>query len=144
MHIAGEVQQMALTLDSLCKYLFHSIYILSSSNRSIASKFDTEVLRSIQKDEQVILDPLAAVVSIIDLSPIPPASIFTGREDALKQLEAYFAMSESVDLTTKRNVSVLYGLGGSGKTQIARKFIANHTSRYFDILGIIPVHSYPF
>ncbi|KDQ48954.1 hypothetical protein JAAARDRAFT_144167, partial [Jaapia argillacea MUCL 33604] len=56
----------------------------------------------------------------------PPASpAFTGRKDILFKLEEYFT---SAALSTRQRVFVLYGLGGAGKTQIARKFIEQNQS----------------
>jgi Cdc6-like AAA superfamily ATPase len=43
---------------------------------------------------------------------------FTGREDILAQMRDCFFNG-----SRKRNVFVLYGLGGAGKTQIALKFV---------------------
>jgi hypothetical protein len=59
----------------------------------------------------------------------PPSQIFQGRQDILTRMKDYF----SKDIG-KRHVYVLHGLGGSGKTQIALKFLdmMNHpTPRYF-------------
>ncbi|KDQ49064.1 hypothetical protein JAAARDRAFT_143940, partial [Jaapia argillacea MUCL 33604] len=56
----------------------------------------------------------------------PPASTaFTGRKDILFKLEEYFT---STSLSIGQKVFVLYGLGGAGKTQIARKFIEQNQS----------------
>ncbi|KAJ7860828.1 hypothetical protein B0H14DRAFT_3134757 [Mycena olivaceomarginata] len=48
----------------------------------------------------------------------PPSQIFQGRQDILARMDDYF----SKDIG-KRHVYVLHGLGGSGKTQIALKFL---------------------
>ncbi|KAJ7803127.1 hypothetical protein B0H14DRAFT_3154670 [Mycena olivaceomarginata] len=48
----------------------------------------------------------------------PPSQIFQGRLDILAKMGEYF----SKDIG-RRHVYVLYGLGGSGKTQIALKFL---------------------
>ncbi|KAJ7845248.1 FabD/lysophospholipase-like protein [Mycena olivaceomarginata] len=48
----------------------------------------------------------------------PPSQIFQGRQDILAKMDDYF----SKDIG-KRHVYVLHGLGGSGKTQIALKFL---------------------
>ncbi|KAJ7860820.1 acyl transferase/acyl hydrolase/lysophospholipase [Mycena olivaceomarginata] len=48
----------------------------------------------------------------------PPSEIFQGRQDILARMEDYF----SKDIG-KRHIYVLHGLGGSGKTQIALKFL---------------------
>ena len=48
----------------------------------------------------------------------PPVDAFTGRQDVLAQMREFFYNG-----SRKRHMSVLYGLGGAGKTQIALKFI---------------------
>jgi hypothetical protein len=57
-----------------------------------------------------------------------PTSVFTGREDILKQLDGYFSL-EGPD-KEKQHIFVLYGLGGAGKTQIALKFVDMFYNRY--------------
>ncbi|KAJ7862029.1 hypothetical protein B0H14DRAFT_517745 [Mycena olivaceomarginata] len=48
----------------------------------------------------------------------PPSQIFQGRQDILERMDECFSND-----TWGRHVYVLYGLGGSGKTQIALKFL---------------------
>ncbi|KAF7345874.1 FabD/lysophospholipase-like protein [Mycena venus] len=48
----------------------------------------------------------------------PPSHIFQGRQDILEKMEEYFSKNPG-----QRQIYVLYGLGGSGKTQIALKFL---------------------
>ncbi|KAJ7895905.1 hypothetical protein B0H14DRAFT_542649 [Mycena olivaceomarginata] len=48
----------------------------------------------------------------------PPSQIFQGRQDILARMDNYFSKNIG-----KRHVYVLHGLGGSGKTQIALKFL---------------------
>ncbi|KAJ7617831.1 hypothetical protein FB45DRAFT_1007550 [Roridomyces roridus] len=59
----------------------------------------------------------------------PPASqIFQGRKEILDKMQQYFSQEP------KRRIFVLYGLGGSGKTQVALKFlesIDDFTKRFF-------------
>ena len=52
---------------------------------------------------------------------MPVASqIFTGRENYLQRLNQYFCPR---DKSRPRRHFLLYGMGGSGKTQIALKFV---------------------
>ncbi|KAJ7789138.1 P-loop containing nucleoside triphosphate hydrolase protein [Mycena olivaceomarginata] len=55
----------------------------------------------------------------------PPSRIFQGRGDILQKMDAYF--SEDIG---RRHVYILYGLGGSGKTQIALKFLDMKRQRF--------------
>ena len=48
----------------------------------------------------------------------PPTPVFTGRQEILAQMQTYFSSNSG-----KRHVFVLYGLGGSGKSQIAFEFV---------------------
>ena len=48
----------------------------------------------------------------------PPSQIFQGRQDVLAKMDEYF----SKDIG-ERHKYVLHGLGGSGKTEIALKFL---------------------
>ncbi|KAJ7347979.1 FabD/lysophospholipase-like protein [Mycena albidolilacea] len=58
----------------------------------------------------------------------PPSQIFQGRQDILTRMEEYFSRDIG-----ERHIYVLHGLGGSGKTQIALKFLAmtnKHSTRF--------------
>ncbi|KAJ7434416.1 hypothetical protein FB451DRAFT_1195349 [Mycena latifolia] len=77
----------------------------------------------------VIVNP---VVPISDspayLKVCPPPSVrFTGREDTLKEMMEYFNTSIG-----QRHTFLLHGLGGSGKSQIAFKFVEQST-RFPDV-----------
>jgi hypothetical protein len=48
----------------------------------------------------------------------PPSQIFQGRQDILQKMNEYFSRDIG-----ERHIYVLHGLGGSGKTQIALKFL---------------------
>ncbi|KAJ7474070.1 hypothetical protein FB451DRAFT_1367085 [Mycena latifolia] len=61
----------------------------------------------------------------------PPSRIFHGRQSILAKMHQYF----TEDLG-KQHIYVLYGLGGSGKTQIALKFIDESASKFSDIFLI--------
>ncbi|KAJ7448723.1 FabD lysophospholipase-like protein [Mycena latifolia] len=52
-----------------------------------------------------------------------PSFHFTGREDILRRMSEYFNMSIG-----QRHIFLLHGLGGSGKSQIAFKFVKQSTS----------------
>ncbi|KAG8764149.1 hypothetical protein FRC12_008245, partial [Ceratobasidium sp. 428] len=64
----------------------------------------------------------------------PPASIvFTGRTAVLTQMKNYF-MDDSG--SSERHIFVLHGLGGSGKTQIALKFVEIHRDAFSEVFYI--------
>ncbi|KAJ7231952.1 hypothetical protein C8J57DRAFT_1480776 [Mycena rebaudengoi] len=56
----------------------------------------------------------------------PPSHIFHGQRDILDKMHHYFAQDVG-----NRHVCLLYGLGGSGKTQIALKFLDETSSDRF-------------
>ncbi|KAJ7278926.1 hypothetical protein C8J57DRAFT_1465179 [Mycena rebaudengoi] len=59
----------------------------------------------------------------------PPSRIFHGRRDILDKMHHYFAQDVGI-----RHVSLLHGLGGSGKTQIALKFLhETQSDRFTDV-----------
>src|SRR5438477_5984642 len=51
------------------------------------------------------------------------STMFTGRQDILKQLEHCLDPKISSITLKKQRIFVLYGLGGGGKTQIMAKFV---------------------
>ena len=58
------------------------------------------------------------------LKAIPRLStMFTGRNDILERLAQYLNPSISSVALRKQRIFVLYGLGGTGKTQIMAKFV---------------------
>ncbi|KAF7289250.1 hypothetical protein MIND_01386500 [Mycena indigotica] len=68
----------------------------------------------------------------IDILPYqgcpPPSKFFTGREDILAQLQACFGSNSKEGC----HVVLLHGLGGTGKTEIALKFISGSGDRFAD------------
>ncbi|KAG8722151.1 hypothetical protein FRC09_006729 [Ceratobasidium sp. 395] len=87
------------------------------------------------------LVPVAQIDGAITLSTpkaqiknCPPTSIiFTGRKTVLSQIEEYFMGDPR---TSVQHVFVLHGLGGSGKTQIALKFIETHRDAFWNVFYI--------
>ena len=58
-----------------------------------------------------------------------PTDYFTGRDEYLRTIEASFDFSKtSVELRRQRRF-VLYGIGGMGKTQLALKFLDEHSDK---------------
>ena len=59
------------------------------------------------------------------VTPAPPSRHFTGRADILEHMRGSFFDNAG----TGQKCYVLHGLGGSGKTQLALKFIDEHNTR---------------
>ncbi|KAJ6571308.1 FabD lysophospholipase-like protein [Mycena capillaripes] len=76
--------------------------------------------------------PLAQPMRDRKLCPLP-VSTFTGRKDILQKIHQSFDLNRG-----SRHIFVLHGLGGSGKSQLAFKFLhdsqANH---WYDYLSLI-------
>ena len=62
--------------------------------------------------------------------PHSASSIFTGREDICQDLQGRCLPSDPPGAQKMQKRYVLYGLGGSGKTQICLKFAQDHRERY--------------
>ena len=66
--------------------------------------------------------------------PQPVSSIFTGREDTLQELEKM--MFDPVTDSDMQKRFVIYGLGGSGKTQFCCKFAQDNRQRFWGVFWI--------
>jgi hypothetical protein len=64
------------------------------------------------------------------IHPPSPSPIFTGREEILLKMEEHLVIVTGAAHPSKQKIFVLVGLGGSGKTQIALKFIEVHNNQY--------------
>ncbi|KAJ7463313.1 P-loop containing nucleoside triphosphate hydrolase protein [Mycena latifolia] len=73
---------------------------------------------------------VSAVPRIVNNCP-PPSRIFHGRRTILDKMHQYFSQSQ-----TQQDICLLHGLGGTGKTQIALKFIEESASQFTDIFHI--------
>ena len=76
-----------------------------------------------------------------NIKPFEPTPTFTGREGVLDQLSKYFDQPMPSAKRRQQNVVVLWGLGGTGKTQIALKFVSDYHERYVGY-QIFSVHLY--
>ncbi|KAJ7841848.1 P-loop containing nucleoside triphosphate hydrolase protein [Mycena leptocephala] len=88
-----------------------------------------EISRFRERIREVRANFMANVVQPQVSKPInncpPPTRIFHGRRTILDKMHQYFSQN-----TTSQDIFVLHGLGGSGKTQIALKFIQEANSQY--------------
>ncbi|KAG5720181.1 Nephrocystin-3 [Termitomyces sp. T112] len=77
----------------------------------------------------VLPEQISPSDSLLPIVPAP-SPLFTGREDILAKLEDYFCNDEPSLKTRAQKCFVLYGLGGTGKTQIVLKFVHEFGSRF--------------
>ncbi|KAI9774480.1 MAG: hypothetical protein M1839_001713 [Geoglossum umbratile] len=64
------------------------------------------------------------------------SSMFTGRDEVCKLLREQCLPSESQSRPRVHKVFVLYGLGGSGKTQVCLKFAQDHREKFWGVFWI--------
>ena len=62
--------------------------------------------------------------------PFDVSTYFTGRDDINRELRKNCLPSKDPLAGSPQKRFVLYGLGGSGKTQMALKFASDHRERY--------------
>ena len=83
------------------------------------------VIGEINKDTKAI-EPYAVTEELLSTPNIIPKSIFCGRENVLEEIHNRFQNSG--------NVLFLYGIGGIGKTQIAKQYAKMHKNDYDTII----------
>jgi hypothetical protein len=92
---------------------------------------DEITVRGIAKIQQnVALSPSTnRIPGEIRMIPFSRNDFFVGREDELAKMHAILTLRHS-DAPSRRNVCVIHSMGGVGKTQLAREYIARHESDY--------------
>lgn len=61
--------------------------------------------------------------------PQAVSSIFTGREDMSEEIELAFFSTNDSDFSRQQHRYIIYGIGGSGKTQFTCKFAQDHREK---------------
>jgi hypothetical protein len=81
--------------------------------------------------ESLSSSPVSPIYNISVRPTIPRlTTMFTGRRDVLQKLAEYFDPSNSSVALRRQRVFILYGLGGTGKTQIMAKFVNDFGDQY--------------
>ncbi|KAG8721809.1 hypothetical protein FRC09_007345 [Ceratobasidium sp. 395] len=100
---------------------------LSSAAEAIMARQCVVATHDIDKESQV-----PTPRKPVSMKTYPSSSpMFTGREEDIQKITSYFS-----DGPTGRKVFVLHGLGGTGKTQIALRFIEANQDRFADIIYV--------
>ncbi|KAI4161334.1 MAG: hypothetical protein LQ342_005001 [Letrouitia transgressa] len=68
--------------------------------------------------------------------PRNASSVFTGREEIYGQLQARCLPSSTLNLRGQQKRYVVYGLGGSGKTQICLKFVEEYREEFWGVFWV--------
>ncbi|KAJ7819623.1 hypothetical protein B0H14DRAFT_2372438 [Mycena olivaceomarginata] len=87
----------------------------SDNNKQIVSAEETDGFNS---DNPLASEIEQSKAALALLRCPPPSQIFQGQQDILEKMTKYFSTDPG-----QRHTYVLHGLGGSGKTQIALKFL---------------------
>lgn len=69
--------------------------------------------------------------------PQPVRSYYTGRAEYLERLQNILVASTANEQDPQQQRFVVYGMGGSGKTQFCCKFAEQNRERYFDLLPFL-------
>lgn len=114
---------------------------LESSNFAISSRDGDTIsaLRGLRESVEYAASTIKSVSSNKHFDiPQPVSSIFTGREDALKDLQQHFFASPTSPGLDRQRRFVVYGIGGSGKTQFCSKFAEDNRERYATLKRLSP------
>lgn len=128
------MEKDSAVLNQFGSVSFHEEQVaVDSDHRDICrygAKADVTYRRSVESIKQICRETV---------SPPPthkyyavPHSVnknFTGRADILERLRQCLVDDQYIPSNTQQRF-VLYGLGGSGKTQTCLKFIEDHKNRY--------------
>ncbi|QRV99989.1 nephrocystin-3 protein [Ceratobasidium sp. AG-Ba] len=103
----------------------------------IQSKLDRAGHALVANEGKVIVERAVGSVTPAISNPMlpkcPPSSrTFVGREEALEQMRRYFFNNPPL----KQLIFVLHGLGGSGKSQIAYKFVEIYEKRFDEVFYV--------
>ncbi|KAH8822463.1 hypothetical protein DL96DRAFT_1819931 [Flagelloscypha sp. PMI_526] len=130
------LQNLTVDLSNLHEAVSHTHSYLQGPQTS--SHVDSLLVDLVQRPGRISAQEISG--TILQPSPIifrrtcpPPTEYFTGRESHLDTLHRYFGTE-----TDSCHLGVLYGLGASGKTQIALKFIqqSQKQKRFTDVFVI--------
>ncbi|KAJ7187296.1 FabD lysophospholipase-like protein [Mycena filopes] len=102
---------------------------VASLTRSYADKHETRTL--LDDAVTVLVNPKQCVTptAVARINTCPPASrIFQGRQQILGKMQQFFSTNSG-----KQLIYVLHGLGGTGKTQTALKFIQDSDANFTNI-----------
>ncbi|KAH8834505.1 hypothetical protein DL96DRAFT_495898 [Flagelloscypha sp. PMI_526] len=128
------LQNLASDLSNLKALVSHTYSYLQSSrtHRDIDSLLVDLVSRPGRTLAKMISGEVSSAPKLLGPRACPPPTqYFTGRQDQLEQLDDHF--SSGID---ECHIAVLYGMGGSGKTQIGLEFIRRNRSRFSDVYFI--------
>ncbi|KAH8824307.1 hypothetical protein DL96DRAFT_1818071 [Flagelloscypha sp. PMI_526] len=121
------LQNLAVDLSNFHEVVSHTHSYLQGPQ--ISRHVDSLLVDLVQRPHRILAQEISGTIprpsTVIHrrICP-PPTEYFTGRDDHLHRLHKYYSTK-----TDSCHIGVLYGLGASGKTQIALKFIQQSLKR---------------
>lgn len=120
---------------TLKRYIKEAGYVVE--HRWKGSRKRLEMLRRAEVNEilSFTIPQLKGIKTIRNqhfLVPHPVSSIYTGRDGLVSHIQKIFLS----DTLPKQKRFVLYGLGGSGKTQLCLKYAHDNRDRYVHLIGL--------
>lgn len=134
---ASSFEDLSRTLQNLDRGLRSQIATLQDSVDSSSednARKDLGTLSALRELRESV-DSAATVIASVSSNkhfdiPQPVSSIFTGREAVLEDLRRTFITPPGIRRNHQQRRFVIYGIGGSGKTQFCSKFAEDNRDRY--------------
>ncbi|KAH8822473.1 hypothetical protein DL96DRAFT_1819944 [Flagelloscypha sp. PMI_526] len=128
------LQNLAVDLSNLDALVSHTYSYLHNAHTH--QDIDSLIVDLVRRPERILAKMISGEILNAPklLGPRicpPPTQYFTGRKDSLEQLEGHFNSSGG-----ECHIAVLYGMGGSGKTQIGLEFIQQNKFRFSSVYFI--------
>ncbi|KAL4943875.1 hypothetical protein BDV06DRAFT_220835 [Aspergillus oleicola] len=135
-HKTENAQQLALSkLSDNLQQLYTGLHSKATSVREEARGLkDTDAIdRSLASVDEVV-----SRVRFNEYFEVPQSvsSNYTGRQKELRELASALNVAHSRERQTHQKRFVIYGLGGSGKTQFCCKFAQDNRDRYWGVFWI--------
>lgn len=121
-------------LEALSRYVRHAHTLIQSrwdnDLRSIAMERQQEVEELLQPPPLLTNDSTPQNFNQWCLIPRSPSTYFTGRQKHARDVRDMLGPIRKHDDRSRNKVLVIYGLGGSGKTQFCLKYVEDNKHRY--------------
>ncbi|KAH8823424.1 hypothetical protein DL96DRAFT_273310 [Flagelloscypha sp. PMI_526] len=133
------LQHLAVDLSNLEAVVSRTHSYLHSAR--ITHNIDNLLRDLVERPERLPIDRISGIAPLMPevlcrkVCP-PPSPYFTGRRDDIKRLDEYFTLGSGT-----RRIAVLYGLGGSGKSQSRMKFIELYQDRSVSISSLFTLEN---
>lgn len=132
-----------VVLEALMRYIKHAPPLIRSrwqhDIKTLAEERQREVETLLQHQPLYLLPDSDKLIDINEWYIVPRCSsnYFTGREMHAELLKNKFGPAQTQPSRQKNQVFVIYGLGGSGKTQFCLKYVEDNRSRYAALRSLI-------